>query len=142
MQTGRWTIVARAVPLRRRPSVPAIRARVHVRCVCGIERIIWLEDLESGRSRGCESRRCAARFLASADIKEMLEGWIQRDRAALCALGAEQLLDAPSLEALADVFVRERRLLVDEAVRDYLRPGTLKHDLEPQSASRVFCLRA
>lgn len=142
MQTGRWTILARATPLRRRPSVPAIRARVHVRCVCGVERIIWLEDLESGRSRGCESRRCAARFLASADIREMLDGWVERDRAAVVALGVEQLVDAHALSTLADVFVRERRLLIDEAIRDYLRPGTPKHDLEPQSASRVFCLRA
>lgn len=141
LPAGRWTVLARAVPLRRRPSVPAIRARVHVRCVCGTERIIWLEDLESGRSRGCESRRCAARFLASADIREMLTGWVERERVAICALGVQQLVDGASLEALADAFVRERLLLVDEAIRDYLRPGTPMHDLEPQSASQVFCLR-
>ena len=142
LPAGRWTIIARAVPLRRRPSVPAIRARVHVRCVCGVERIIWLEDLESGRSRGCESRRCAARFLASADIRAMLDGWIDREATAIAALGAQQLVDQVSLDALADAFVRERRLVADEAIRDYLRATGPRHDLEPPVLTRVFCQRA
>lgn len=132
LATGRWTVVARAAPMQRRPSMPALRARVHVQCVCGVERIIWLEDLESGRSRGCESRRCAARFLASQDVRVMLDSWVAKDRAAMLRAMAEAV----------DHVTRARTRLIDEAIRDYLRPGAQVDELDIARTCTAFGERA
>jgi hypothetical protein len=86
MDTGRWTILSRATPQPRRPSQQYLRARVHVRCVCGVERIVWLEDIEQKRSTGCESRRCSGRFRASRDMRDMLTQWIELERLRLLAV--------------------------------------------------------
>lgn len=102
MQTGRWTILARAPSRQRRPSRPHLRARVVVRCVCGVQRTVWLEDLEQGRSTGCESRRCHARFLAVQDLRAKLTRQAV-DRAQLYAASAEFSSRSP----------RERERIVD-----------------------------
>lgn len=103
MQTGRWTILARATPRRRRPSQRDLRARVHVRCVCGIERIVYLEDLEQERTSGCDSRLCHARFLAVQDLRAKL-----RQEAEYRAL-----LYAASRDFFSARSPRERQRIVD-----------------------------
>lgn len=133
MHAGRWTIVARLPSRTRRPSEYTLRARVRVHCVCGIERDVWLEDVESGRSTGCESRRCAARYHASHDIREMLTGWIGREAKALAGH-----LDAAAVERMR----ADRMRLMEESIRDYLRQRGSVYDLGPPPASRVFQRRA
>jgi hypothetical protein len=131
--TSRWTPIARLQSQIRRPSEHTLRGRLRMRCVCGIERDVWLEDVESGRSTGCESRRCAARYHASLDIREMLAGWINRE--------LELLKPHLSEEALELVRV-ERMRWTEEAIRDYLLARTAVFDLGPPPASRCFRARA
>lgn len=71
--TCRWTIVRKLSPMPRRASDPTRnRPRAHVRCVCGFERVLWLEEITQGRSSGCNSHRCRARFEAARDVEAML----------------------------------------------------------------------
>lgn len=106
MQTGRWTILSRATSLRRRPSSPYVRARVHVTCVCGHRGIVWLEDIERGASTGCASRRCKARFEASRDVRTWLTGWALEQLSGLERLARDQ----PSAELARGLlrFAREQ----------------------------------
>ena len=125
MTPGRWTIVSRAEPRPRRAHGWQ-RARVHVRCVCGVERTVWLEDLEAGKSTGCVSRRCAARYHASEDVRLMLTVWLQREHDALVAMAVRcQPHARKQVEALAAELLRARAHECDEAIRDYLRAPDL-----------------
>lgn len=134
MNYGRWTIQARAKSQARRPSEYTVRARMHVRCVCGLEKIVWQEDLEAGRSTGCESRRCAARFHASLDIREMLTGWVDREVELLRPYLAVDVLSALQADRLGRI---------EEAIREYLRaPSRVVLDLGPPPPVTAFRKRA
>jgi hypothetical protein len=126
MDAGRWTIVSRATPQPRRPSQPYLRARVHVRCVCSLESVVWLEDIEQGRSGGCRSRSCHARFLASRTMRALLTRWIADERGALEELaGPEQ---APELLRLADQLCTAQLARLDDVLADWLRAPVLAFD--------------
>lgn len=70
---GRWTVVAPAAPARQRPSSPKLRPRTKVRCVCGVVRVVWTEDLERSRTTGCESRKCAVRHQVVQELASTLD---------------------------------------------------------------------
>ena len=130
MDAGRWTILARATPQPRRRSPPHLRARVHVRCVCGLAHTVWLEDIEQGRSTGCSSRRCFARYQASHDLRAALTRFIDREHEALVALA--QRADAKkraSIVRLADALYGEKLAAVDAFIVEWLR-RPLDADLE------------
>lgn len=62
---GRWTVV--------RPSgfevqSGARRARCVVRCVCGYERVAFEYMVKGGRTTGCPSTKCRARFEAAQEL--------------------------------------------------------------------------
>lgn len=117
MTPGRWTIVARAGRAQRRPG-EAARQRVRVRCVCGYERDVWLQDLQTGRSTGCDSRICAARFMAVEEVRATLSSWSQRELELLSGVvdpAHHHLRDALALLA------REREADVDRVVDGFLR---------------------
>lgn len=121
MDTGRWTIVARATPRVRRPSDPQkLRARVHVRCVCGVERTVWLDDVQQARSTGCESRRCLARYLASRDMREALASFIAAEQEALRASVAE-LNSTERAEEVARSFSVRASARAECLIAEYLR---------------------
>lgn len=126
MDAGRWTIVSRAKSLPRRPGRPCLRARVHVRCVCNHESTVWLEDIEQGRSGGCRSRSCHARFLASRNMRALLTGWIADERSELCALAGPAY--APELERLADQLCTAQLARIDDVIADWLRAPVLEYD--------------
>ena len=72
MTACRWTIVCNLPPTPRRPSRQHDRQRARVRCVCGLECVIWLEDLHGGRSSGCNSHRCRARYEIAIELEREL----------------------------------------------------------------------
>lgn len=73
MTSCRWTIVRNLPSVPRRVSDPGRhRRRARVRCVCGHERVIWLDDLHSGRSSGCNSHRCSARYEIALELEREL----------------------------------------------------------------------
>lgn len=103
---------------------------MHVRCVCGVERIVWLEDLEQGRSTGCESRRCSARFLASQDMRSMLTHWLELERDLLLELVHElRPCLRKELERAIATLCTERLSGLDDAISEWLRAQP-QHDLE------------
>lgn len=125
---GRWTIVARTGRAQRRPG-EALRERVRVRCVCAYERVIWLQDLQTGRSTGCDSRLCAARYLAADDIRTALSGWSEREREHL-----EQVVGPRSaLRAALAELAREREQSIERVVDAFLRGP---RELEPLMVAR------
>jgi hypothetical protein len=73
MMDGRWTIVRDVAPATR--DLNRRRRRVLARCFCGRECIIWLDDIQQGRSHGCRSRRCQALFEASCAVRVALSEW-------------------------------------------------------------------
>ncbi len=66
----RWTVLGPASPGHRRGGS---RARLKCRCSCGDERLVFVEDLTAGRSRGCPSARCRADFNAATLSQRTLE---------------------------------------------------------------------
>lgn len=68
---SRWTFVRYSTPAQRRPSDHGVRQRGLARCVCGYERIVWLEDLTRGRSTGCPKGRCRARFDVAEELRAL-----------------------------------------------------------------------
>ncbi len=116
MTPGRWTIVARTARAQRRPG-EALRERVRVRCVCGYERDVWLQDLQTGRSTGCDSRLCAARYLAADDIRAALAGWSEREREHLEA----RVGPRSALRAALDELARERAQSIEHVIDAFLR---------------------
>jgi hypothetical protein len=76
MDTGRWTIIRHEAPERRRPSCPQQRRRVLARCVCGLEKVVWTDDIVAGRSTGCDSHRCKARWEVACDFRKRLDAWL------------------------------------------------------------------
>lgn len=73
---GRWTVVRRASPARRSSAEAYDRARVVVHCVCGRERYAFEVDLHTGRTQGCSSSKCAAKWEAVQGIREVMAGAI------------------------------------------------------------------
>lgn len=84
---GRWTVQRRAQPMKRRVSDNGARQRVVARCVCGAERVTWLEDLFQGRSNGCRSMRCRIRHAAVSELDPVIDRSMGGD-ARLRQLGA------------------------------------------------------
>lgn len=66
---GRWTVVRRATPEQRGDSM---RARVLCRCVCGIENVVWVGDLQRERSLGCKYASCRHRHAAETALRRVL----------------------------------------------------------------------
>ena len=133
MDTGRWTIIARATSRPRRPSQPYLRARVHVRCVCGAERIVWLEDLETPeRTTGCSSRRCKARFEASRDVRAMLTEWALRELAALehFAKLQKSAETRRRIERIARTQYTARLHALDQYIASWLKAPDLADDFD------------
>lgn len=115
----RWTVVARAPSRVRRLSAPRVRARVFVRCVCGVERVLWLEDIQSGHSTGCESRWCAARYVAALDARKMLDSWVERE---LELIKREVVRFGGQCDpALLSAIQQERAGHIDHAIAEYLK---------------------
>jgi hypothetical protein len=65
---GRWTVLKLAAPLKRAQSDTGMQSRAVTRCVCGHEQVSWLKDLELGRSAGCRSLKCRARYEALGEL--------------------------------------------------------------------------
>lgn len=70
---GRWTVLRYAQPAKRRANDRGVRARVYVRCVCGREKLLWLEDLLGGRSAGCRSIKCQIRNDTASSLCRMID---------------------------------------------------------------------
>lgn len=68
---GRWEVVRRAAPAQRYRE-PGTRARVLVRCVCGLEQLVFVCDLQSRKTRGCTSLRCRMRWETRRELIELL----------------------------------------------------------------------
>lgn len=66
---GRWTITRRATPELRDGCM---RPRVFCRCVCGWEQIVWVGDIQRGRSLGCRFAACRHRHEASQALRKVL----------------------------------------------------------------------
>ncbi len=116
MTGGRWTIVARRARVQRRPG-EAPRERVLVRCVCGFERIVWLQDIQTGRTTGCDSRLCAARHLAAEDIRAALRGWSDHELATLeAAVGPR----ATALRRAITDLARDREASIERVIDTFL----------------------
>lgn len=112
----RWTIVARTARGQRRPG-EALRERVQVRCVCGYERIVWLQDMQTERTTGCDSRLCAARYLAAEDIRTALRGWSDHELATLeAAVGPR----ATALRRAIGDIAREREASIERVIEAFL----------------------
>ncbi len=120
---NRWTIVARLEPQRRRACETYERQRVRVRCVCGIERDVFLQELQTGRTWGCDSRLCAARYLVSADLRAELERWSTREQEVFGGAAERALAqaDALALRRLAEDLERERARSIDDVLGRFLR---------------------
>lgn len=69
---GRWTVVGHA-PAKQVGGENYRRACVYVECVCGVRQRALEGDLKRGRSSGCRSSRCRARWEAMRYIGTMLE---------------------------------------------------------------------
>lgn len=67
---GRWTVVGLA-PSASRYTEQYRRVRVRVRCACGALRIVFLSDLQSGKSAGCKGKRCQLRWQAVDLVREV-----------------------------------------------------------------------
>lgn len=52
-----------------RYSEPGLRSRVHVRCVCGHEQDVFESDLRSGKTGGCKTGACSARWHAAEQLR-------------------------------------------------------------------------
>ena len=116
MMGQRWTIVARCARGQRRPG-EAMRERVQVRCVCGFERVVWLQDMQTGRTTGCDSRICAARYLAAEDIRAALRGWSDHELATLeAAVGPR----ATALRRALGDLAREREASIERVIDAFL----------------------
>lgn len=124
----RWTILARASRARRRPSQPDLRDRVRVRCVCGVERIAWLEDVTSNRSTGCSSRTCRARFAASAGVRDLLSAWATRELEALEQMASQQrrVEDQRRIQRMARAQYQARMSAVDSHIAELLKAPPLE----------------
>ncbi len=79
---GRWTVVSYASPGRRSGDT-YLRPRVLVRCVCRAERLAFEVDLKRGRTLGCRSARCRARWEASRALLDHLRGRVAEAEAAV-----------------------------------------------------------
>lgn len=116
MMGQRWTIVARCARGQRRPG-EAMRERVQVRCVCGFERVVWLQDMQTGRTTGCDSRICAARYLAAEDIRVALRGWSDHELRTLeDAVGPR----ATALRRALGDLAREREASIERVIDAFL----------------------
>jgi len=124
----RWTILARVARARRRPSQPDLRERVRCRCVCGIERIVWLEDVTAGRSTGCSSRTCRARFAASAGVRDMLSRWATGELEALEGMASRQrkVEDQRRIQRLARAQYQSRMTAIDQHIAELLKAPPLE----------------
>lgn len=49
-----------------------MRARVLCRCVCGHEQIVWVGDIQRGRSNGCRFAACRHRHEAARALRMTL----------------------------------------------------------------------
>jgi hypothetical protein len=137
VDTGRWTIVSRALPAPRR-SVRHMRARVNVRCVCGVEQTIFLEDLEMGSSRGCSSRACMARFAVSADVRATMQRWSRAEKQRLerAAQNEQDATRRAQLEQLARELYNDRFSSINRAIEKLLR-----HQEQPDNDGDAYELR-
>jgi hypothetical protein len=136
MDTGRWTILSRATSQPRRPSQPYLRAKVNVLCVCGVQRAVWLEDIEQKRSMGCESPRCRNKFAASGDVREMLTEWINAQLEALRKVS--RAFPAPvreQLEQSANELYAAQMKEIDDGIAEWLR-APADEDAMPYQALR------
>lgn len=66
---GRWTVVRRATPELRDGCM---RPRVVCRCVCGWEQIVWVGDIQRGRSTGCRFASCRHRVEARTALRRVM----------------------------------------------------------------------
>lgn len=66
---GRWTVIRLATP---EPRDGCMRARVLCRCVCGHEQMVWLGDIQRGRSVGCRFASCRHRWEATRALRKVL----------------------------------------------------------------------
>jgi hypothetical protein len=114
---GRWTVVRKATPVTRRGT--KMRPRLVVRCSCGIERIVFREDLQvslKGRrgSLGCGSMRCCMRTAAVEEVQRALRTIANGDPA-LTSI-------APRLQAQLDAWLVEQTR-IDRLKRTGETPG-------------------
>lgn len=77
---GRWTVLRRAVPGQRRGRM---RARVLCQCECGVERLVFVEDLRAGDTSGCPSVRCRTQHEALRKAEAHVMGLLESDLAGL-----------------------------------------------------------
>jgi hypothetical protein len=78
---GRWTVVRRSTPAKRRPSDNGDRQRVIARCVCGVEATVWVQDLVDGRSMGCRLLLCRTRNQAVGELEVTIDRLLTGDAA-------------------------------------------------------------
>lgn len=73
---GRWTVVRASSPAKESANDEGVRSRVLTRCVCGHEKVSSCRTLLRGKSTGCKSKTCAARWAASNELKVRLDTWL------------------------------------------------------------------
>lgn len=115
---GRWTVLRLATPELRDGDM---RSRVLCRCVCGWEQMVWLGDIQRGRSLGCKHAACRHRYDAAQAL-----------RRALPAPVVEQLLDVAAEREQPVYRVLVEALAGMKVPKGVLRP--LVHQHTPQLA--------
>lgn len=117
---SRWSIVREAPAGVRDVNGGRSRRRVRVRCFCGHEAIVWLEDIEQERSHGCRSRRCLAHFEAAQAVRHAIERWAHGapGRHPFEALGDPLMAQREEIAAaMADAFDQLFRTRVQQSMQ-------------------------
>jgi hypothetical protein len=73
---GRWTVIRASSPAKESANDEGLRSCVLTRCVCGHEKVSSCRTLQRGKSTGCKSKTCAARWAASNELKARLDTWL------------------------------------------------------------------
>ncbi len=68
----RWTVLKHLPPAKRRDCDNGARARVLVRCACGVEKPMWVQDLQRAVT-GCNSKDCMAGVRAVKEAGDFID---------------------------------------------------------------------
>lgn len=73
---GRYTVIRLVHAARRRSSDSGVRARCEVRCTCGVNAVVWYQDLAASPTIGCRSQRCLQRWHMSMSLRRDFDAWL------------------------------------------------------------------
>lgn len=116
---GRWVVIRRCSAAM---DGPRSRPRVTVRCYCGDEARVFTHALQSGRSKGCRSRRCHWRWLGEGMAKGAAARTIE-------ALGSAAI-DGAVLATVARS--------MGEAIAEQAAELMARHELESMGGADAF----